>query len=84
MKATCMMLFTTFILFFTNLACAALFESNCPHQHCKRVVACSSNSCAERQPTIGCNCSDLGMNYNDCMDRKVYCQVYGDIGKLED
>jgi hypothetical protein len=83
MKATCMMLFTLLTILFTSSTMAALFkDTNCGRsQPCQKVVVAS---CASAGPTYGCDCSDMGMYYNDCMSKKTYCNQFGNVGDIDD
>lgn len=34
--------------------------------------------------SVTCKCNDPGMDWNNCMDRGVYCEAFGNIGAMDD
>lgn len=64
-------------LFFTATSFAdGLFSNTTPD--------CQIPCAKIQEPTFGCECSDLGYNQNTCMDKKLYCKEFGNIGLLDD
>lgn len=71
-----------FVIFVT-ISSALFFSTSFSYAQCcaSRINSdCQPLCCQPLYPEWGCDCADLGMYENQCIDRSTYCEAFGNIG----